>query len=99
MKKIRIAMAIAAVVLGITSSFATKVTVVKHSRLNQNLFAISTDGVHFTWATSVPAGYSCQAAKATCEINTSQPTPPANTYPSSYTVVSGADKASAYMPN
>ena len=88
-----------AVILGITGSFAFKVTAAKHTSGSQNLYAVSTDGVHFSWESSPPENYSCQTAKGTCEITTSDATPSANTYPASYTVDQGVDKDSAYMPN
>ncbi|GAC1310355.1 MAG: hypothetical protein NVSMB24_27420 [Mucilaginibacter sp.] len=100
MHKIKSGIAIFAVILGISSAFAFKANEPKHNPLNQTLYAISTDGVNFSWVSSPPANYSCQQATGTCEISTPVTgTPAPDTYPSSYTVLQGTDKHSAYMPN
>jgi hypothetical protein len=100
MKRIKTGFAILAVILGISSVFAFKANEPKHNPLNQVLYAVSPDGINFSWASSPPTGTSCQQATGTCKISTSQTgTPAPNTYPSSYTVLEGADKHSAYMPN
>lgn len=100
MKKIKTAVVLFAAIIGLTSAFAFKPATAARKPLNQTLYAISTDGVNFSWVSSPPAGYSCQAATGTCEISTSQTgTPAPDTYPSSYTDLQGTDKHSAYMPN
>jgi hypothetical protein len=100
MKSIKSAIAICAVLLGSFGALAFKPATAAPKPFNQILVAVSTDGVHFSWQPSPPAGYTCQAATGTCKISTSQTgTPPPDTYPSSYTVLQGVDKDSAYMPN
>jgi len=100
MKKIKTAVVLFAAIIGLASAFAFKPATAANKPFNQTLVAVSTDGVHFSWQASPPANYSCQQATGTCKISTSQTgTPAPNTYPSSYSVLEGPDKISAYMPN
>jgi hypothetical protein len=99
MKSINLKMAIIAIILGVSSAFAVKADAFKHNETTYYWYATSSDGVNYSWVSSPPSNTSCQPmTKPACEISTSvSGTPPANGFPSSYTVVESA--AHAYQPD
>lgn len=99
MKRIRINLAIIAVILAVTAAFAFKPVSPTVSRFSTNYYAVADNlqGTAWHWVTTQPAGKSCSDGSATCEINTTvSGMPPANGFPSSYTVIQGVDQASVY---
>lgn len=98
MKTISFKVAVIAIVLGVTGAFAVKAHTVK-PRGTVDWYAYSADGINYTWVSTPPANTSCQPlTKPACEISTTVAgTPPANGFPSSYTVVAGPNRA--YQPN
>lgn len=100
MKKTKSLILTFAVILGGLGAMAFKPVESAKKPFDHIFYAVSTDGINFSWVTSPPAGYSCQAATGTCEISTPQSgTPAPDTYPSSYTDLQGTDFRSALMPN
>ena len=92
-------MALIAMVIAVTAAFAFKPAIAKKSRFTTDYYSVADnpDGSKWHWVTTQPSGKSCTDGSATCEIATSVPgTPPANGFPSSYTVVQGPDGASVY---
>ena len=96
MKKLKLNIAMIAMVLGVSAAFAFKPAEAKVTKANFTWYAVKTGTGTFSWQSTQPAG-SCVAATGTCEISTTiAGTPPANGYPASYSVLQGSDKHSAY---
>lgn len=99
MKKLKINIAIVAILLGVSSAFAFKPSKPVVNRFATNYYAVadSPDGSTWHWVATQPTGLVCDEGKATCEISTTiAGTPPSNGFPSSYTVQQGLDKKSVY---
>jgi hypothetical protein len=99
MKKTRIKIAVIAAILGFSYAFTFKIIAIRNKQTTFIWYAVSTDGINFSWVSSIPPGYTCQMGHGTCEISTTIPgTPPNNGYPSSYIDLEGADHQSLLMP-